>query len=285
MKKIKCFILLLVTVVFVSSSMYSYDIKTQAATYDDFNPFYIETDIPTYNHVKSVLLPQVFQTTPLEVWDLFLQEGIKFYVTQSSSKFDPVMDGGKYSGRTYGVTVNYNTSTKKISSVVTPIEIYINSNNTTADAFFHETGHAFDCIAGYITGYYKGDCTISNSNEWKSIFAKYVTTMVSFDYCASINMGDSVEGFAEAFRLYLVYPQQLQSSCPEVYTYIAKQIAKYTAYVPEVTYNTFDYVSYANEYPDVMQAFGLDKKALWQHYITCGKAEGRKKFRYVIPKR
>ena len=71
----------------------------------------------------------------------------------------------------------------------------------------------------------------------------------------------------------------------DAFAFVASQISKYTAYVPEITYNTFDYVTYANEYPDLMQAFGLDKKALWNHYITCGKAEGRKKFRYVIPKR
>lgn len=40
--------------------------------------------------------------------------------------------------------------------------------------------------------------------------------------------------------------------------------------------SNFDYVRYANEYPDLMAAFGLDKKALFQHYQQSGIAEGRK---------
>lgn len=38
----------------------------------------------------------------------------------------------------------------------------------------------------------------------------------------------------------------------------------------------FDYLRYANENPDVMAVFGLDKAALYQHYQLLGCAEGRK---------
>ena len=46
---------------------------------------------------------------------------------------------------------------------------------------------------------------------------------------------------------------------------------------PEVTLTAanFDYVRYANDYPDVKSAFGLDAAALYNHYITCGINEGR----------
>lgn len=37
----------------------------------------------------------------------------------------------------------------------------------------------------------------------------------------------------------------------------------------------FDPVFYANTYPDVKAAYGTDETALYNHYITCGKAEGR----------
>lgn len=40
--------------------------------------------------------------------------------------------------------------------------------------------------------------------------------------------------------------------------------------------DNFDPVFYANTYPDLKAAFGNDAKALYNHYITCGKAEGRK---------
>lgn len=51
---------------------------------------------------------------------------------------------------------------------------------------------------------------------------------------------------------------------------------------PTVTKETFDYVRYANDYPDVKAAFGLNANALYQHYITFGIKEGR--VAYASPK-
>ena len=38
---------------------------------------------------------------------------------------------------------------------------------------------------------------------------------------------------------------------------------------------TFDYVAYADTYPDLKAAFGYDAEALYNHYMQCGKTEGR----------
>lgn len=38
----------------------------------------------------------------------------------------------------------------------------------------------------------------------------------------------------------------------------------------------FDYVRYANENPDLAAAFGVDRKTLYQHYVSYGISEGRK---------
>lgn len=43
----------------------------------------------------------------------------------------------------------------------------------------------------------------------------------------------------------------------------------------EESIKTFDATDYANRYPDVKKVFGTDKSALWKHYQTYGKAEGR----------
>lgn len=37
----------------------------------------------------------------------------------------------------------------------------------------------------------------------------------------------------------------------------------------------FNYVAYADTYPDLKAAFGYDAAALYNHYMSCGKAEGR----------
>ena len=86
------------------------------------------------------------------------------------------------------------------------------------------------------------------------------------------------EGFAEAFRLYCANPNGLKAACPEVYNFISAQIAKYAGGAPAssgVTKKNFDAKAYADTYPDLKAAFGYDKNALWNHYISYGKAEGR----------
>ncbi len=274
-------ILSIISIALITSTVFTCNLNAYAQ-YNDLNPFYIENGITNYNYVKGTVIPQVFQVTPIEIWDLFLQEGIKIYITPSAPRFDT--NGGAINGLSYGASFNYNPSSQKILNVTAPIEIYI-TNSANVDTYLHECGHALDYVAEYITGYNKGNYAISSSSKWKNLYSKYALTMASFDAPASNTMSGTAEGFAEAYRLYITYPQQLQTTCPEVYTFVANQIKKYTAYVPEVTYNTFDYESYAYEYPDLMQAFGLDKKALWNHYIICGKTEGRKRFRFVSPKR
>lgn len=42
-----------------------------------------------------------------------------------------------------------------------------------------------------------------------------------------------------------------------------------------LTADNFDYVRYANDYPDVKAAFGLNATALYRHYTTFGVKEGR----------
>ena len=47
----------------------------------------------------------------------------------------------------------------------------------------------------------------------------------------------------------------------------------------------FDYVYYADRYPDLKAAFGYNETALWNHYQTCGKREGRLAYGGQIDKR
>lgn len=42
--------------------------------------------------------------------------------------------------------------------------------------------------------------------------------------------------------------------------------------------SSFDYIRYAADYPDLAAALGQDRNALYKHYLTCGKNEGRKAY-------
>lgn len=47
----------------------------------------------------------------------------------------------------------------------------------------------------------------------------------------------------------------------------------------KITRENFDYVRYADNYQDLKEAFGYDAKALYNHYLNNGKAEGRIAYR------
>ncbi len=273
--------MLLSSVILFSNTVYAYN-PTTSVQYEDWSPFYIEKGLPNLNNITGDMMTYVLRTTPQEIWDLFTQEGVRIYVTQSVPQAERSNGSGIYDGICYAATIYYSGS--KVTKVSAPVSIYIYSNAFRADTYFHECGHALDNIAEYITGQYQQK-PISNSKEWQSLYATYASTMAAFDLNASVNMYNSCEAFAEAYRLYFSYPSQLQSRCPEVYNFVASQIAKYTAYVPPLSYDNFNYTLYATMYDDLYAAYGMDKKALWNHYITCGKAEGRVAHRIVNAKR
>lgn len=277
MKRISLFVCVLLSCFILShATAYAYYDPLTSREYDDLlDPIHFEKGLPNLNNISGDMGNYVVRNTPKEVWDLFTQEGLNIFITQSVPKGERVLNGHIYDGLCYGATYSWNGS-NKITNVSSPVEIYIYHNTSRADSYIHECGHALDKIAEYITGTYRGEKPISNSSEWQSLYATYGSTMATFDATSSVNTYNSSEAFAEAYRLYFSYPNQLQSRCPEVYNFVNTQIAKYTAYVPALSYSNFDYISYAASYPDVAQAIGANnKQGLWDHYVNHGKAEGR----------
>ncbi len=280
MRKIRNIICGLLTSVFIFSTIFSsnaYAFEPTSISYTHWSDgiFYVEdvnnitqSDIDMHNYILGV--------TPSATLDFFRQANVKIHLTHSVSVSDLSLGSSYIGGACLAASFSYNNSTYQIANISTPVEIYIYSVAPYKDAYIHECGHAFDLIAEYITGYYPGPHPISSSAEWQNLYAQNASILATFDTPSTNNVTrDYIEGFAEAYRFYYEYPTQLQSSCPDVYNFITNQIAKYQAYVVTVTYENFDYELYYRTYPDVAAAFGLDKDALWNHYVTFGKSEGR----------
>ena len=76
----------------------------------------------------------------------------------------------------------------------------------------------------------------------------------------------------------------VERKAPEIVDYVdrvnADVIARYAKETINISaeYNTeeFDAAAYYSRYPDLRLAFGQNAKALYDHWITYGKAEGRK---------
>lgn len=276
MKKIKTLLCLLLSCVLTFSfTTHAYD--PTANNYSRFlNTMYFVQDPNNLAQIEWDMIGCVEVTTPYEIQELFKQEGVRIYLCKGISRADRYDNElGGYDAITYSASLTWNGS-KKITNVNERIAVYIYDNTTDVTAYYHEFGHVFDDLAEYITGYYKGVHPISSSSEWKVLYDQNVNILSRFDAQASINVPkNACEGFAEAYRLYFVYPGALQNNCPEVYSFVAAQINKYTGYLKPLTYDTFDAFDYYISYPDVAEAVGLDRKGLWDHYVNCGKAEGR----------
>lgn len=285
MKKIKALLCSIVSFVLIFSiPVQAYDPTTDVAYDDTLKPIYIEKSLSNLNNISGDMSTYVIKNTPQCIWDLFIQEGVRIYVTQSVPQSERLSNQNYYNACCYSASLTWNGS-NKITKIGAPVSIYIYHDTSRADAYIHECGHALDDISEYITGYYQGQHPISNSTEWQNLYSKYGSTMASFDSNASVNMYKASEGFAEAYRLYFTYPQQLLSRCPEVYSFVSDQIIKYSAYVPALSYDNFDYISYAVTYPDLQAAYGFDKKALWDHYTNFGIKEGRTANKIIKVKR
>lgn len=179
----------------------------------------------------------------------------------------------------WGSSVEYDADNGYVFVKVTKpgwTEYYSNNTAYFPENIIHEIGHQLDWMSVYANnGNYKGTlCGISDSPEWKSLYQANVSKLATIDALASSNMPFSAsEGFADSFRLAYQKPDTLKTVCPEVYQYIIATVSKYTK--ETINKNEFDYRLYADTYADLKAAFGYDRDALWNHFITCGRTEGR----------
>ena len=255
MKRFSRFVVAFISAfILLSSNVYAYD-PVGGMIYTD-----------TQN-INIGAINNALNTLPPGIKSLLEREGVKINYTGAQ---------GNSNAYTASPRVTYYTNSKKVISIDSRTTIYVYSNADIANTIPHECGHAFDMIAGYASGTYIGERGISDSKEWKTVYTNSFSNLASID--GRINyfvQKGSDEAFAESFRLYCTNPNGLKNTCPDVYNFIAGQVAKYSPAQKGLTKSNFDYKAYADTYPDLKAAFGYDKDKLWDHYNNFGKAEGR----------
>ena len=255
MKRFSRFVVAFISAfILLSSNVYAYD-PVGGMIYTD-----------TQN-INTGAINNALNTLPPGIKSLFEREGVKIYYHGSTNN---------QKGQAYSPHVTYYNSTRKVKSIDSRAKIYLYSNADISSTIPHECGHVFDYIAGYATGIYIGEHGISSSNEWNKLYSDNFVSLGSID--AKINYFEqkgASEAFADTFRIYCTNPSGLQNACPDVYNFIAGQVAKYSPAQKGLTKSNFDYKAYADTYPDLKAAFGYDKDKLWDHYNNFGKAEGR----------
>lgn len=258
----------------LSVTTYAYDPANSGISYSPTSDSMIYTNTQNFNQGAIV---NAFNTLPENVRNLLRKEGVKIYYTEGIPSSSRYMNGINYDAITIGANYSYRDGNNKIISINRRVGIYTYADTTFNLSIPHECGHALDEISEYVTGV----CTpsISETNAWINLYNANINSLKSIDYHALYTVPiNASEAFAEAFRLYCTNPNGLKAACPEVYNFISAQIAKYAGGAPAssgVTKKNFDAKAYADTYPDLKAAFGYDKNALWNHYISYGKAEGR----------
>ena len=276
MKKFKLFLCtFLLSVLVFSTTVCAYNPTNSGIQYYRLpgTPYYFTTD-QYMSGDDAALMMTIEYFLPEKLKTFFRQEGVKVYFTKGVPYYERTYENGYFNGYCQGPKIYY--SGTKVTKVSGYTQIYLYDDAPDISAALHEYGHALDYIAGYKSGYYYSSSGISDTNEWRDLYSKYGFTLTGYDSQAMSNVPLSAEeGFAEAFRIYFWYGN-LQAVSPEIANFVSKQVEKYSAYAKEITYSNFDPEFYYSVYPDVAEACGTDKKALWDHYVNYGKAEGRK---------
>lgn len=218
---------------------------------------------------------------PASVRNFMVNKGIKVYVRGDEFRNDALAIA-------YAPVV-YAYSNGKISKIGENGYVVYFANNTknySATSVIHEIGHQIDYYAAISTGYYRNNgYGISGSQEWQDLYFTYYKEMYKIDNLTRANVcRNSAEAWAEMFRVIYVDPDAIIRISPALYNFIVAQISAVVGAdatpvqkaVQSVSIDTFDYVAYADTYPDLKAAFGYDRQALFNHYIQYGMLEGRK---------
>ena len=153
------------------------------------------------------------------------------------------------------------------------------------DVMIHEIGHYVDvCYQGYSGASDECVYTASDSAEWQKLYAKYKDTIAKFGGLSQYEVYNANEAFAEAYSHVIRNRKMVERKAPEIVAFVDKVnadvIARYAKVTVELSseYNTdeFNATAYYTRYPDLRLAFGQNAKALYDHWIAYGKAEGRK---------
>lgn len=139
-------------------------------------------------------------------------------------------------------------------------------------------GGAYCAINADITRAHAYDTVRCNFNK----NVKELNLYPSGDLASNINCLGTVERLYASSRttgdvIYSLYTFQAGALTLEdgTLTTPADKYSKAPASTVKISKANFDYVRYADDNPDVKEAFGLDASALYRHYTTYGIKEGR----------
>jgi hypothetical protein len=202
----------------------SITIPLKVNAYDPTNSGIKYSELQDYLYINDSSI----KTVPAEVqeaWDdlgsvtrLFEKERTTIYYTSGVALKERVTDDGVYFDAKY---INAQTATHVGKSgsygyAERPGRIYVYSDVRDSETIIHEYGHALYDIYLYRIGYKN-----KFMDKWLEIYDSNKKSLSKIDKSTKENvLVNEYEGFAEAFRLYIVAPEVLSKSNRRVYSFM-----------------------------------------------------------------
>ncbi len=125
-------------------------------------------------------------------------------------------------------------------------------------------------VAAYSEIVHRGHREGLGENAIVSFYTGVTSATANTNWIASANHHEA--------RTRAGYTQYACASYTDPLTGMETWVEVFSNGTPATNASTFDYIRYATDYPDLASAFGQNSTALYNHYITCGKVEGRKAY-------
>ena len=177
----------------------------------------------TVSGLAEKRLLQYWSLIPENITDAMEEAGIRVYLSRT---YDFSEEGTVTYAVTKGASVTYSGKSLEAVSVSLPV-IYFDADYGVghADALVHEAGHVLDWLL-YLEGaetYSEDAERPSESDEWASIYESCRYLLAAQDPAGAANtLSSSSEGFAEAFKLYVISPGTLESISGGAFLFIEK---------------------------------------------------------------
>ena len=271
-------IVLLLTVFYSSTlTAFAYNYNGDEYTNVPGTGVYYDANVSTTERDITV---NYYANLPYPIKQYLAENGINIYMIS-------VNDNRTFDGMAYGPTIYYYSNYQIASTDYSTchIEYYANGRTNDDGTLPHEVGHIIDYYSMIKSGVWNDDYVgISNTSRWIYYYTTYYQKLLNIDGSTRTNVCRGAdEGFAEAVRILYTNPDKIIAISPDMYNYLVQNISNIiggdctppSIQAATQTIDTFDYVGYANAYPDLYAVFGYDRQRLYEHYINCGKAEGR----------
>lgn len=211
-------------------SVLSIAIPLKVNAYDPTNSGIKYSELQDYFYVNDSTINDV-PTEVQEAWaelglinKLFKKERTSIYYTSGVALKERVTDDGVYFDAKY-ISAKTTTMIGESGSygyAERPGKIYLYSDVKDSETVIHEYGHALYDIYLYRVGYKN-----KFKDKWLEIYDANKKTLSKIDKSAKENvLENEYEGFAEAFRLYIIDPEALSKSHRRVYSFMNSIISE-----------------------------------------------------------